>query len=139
AGVDWLRQPRLDVHLPARPCRLHDVDRQSRRGGDKKCRGVTNDASIGRLPAHPDVLDDVLGFRGASNHSIGDAKETRTHTYDGRQAVIAGVALVRTRVGGDADAIDSLHGLSETVGLPDNGIPDLSAARPVRACGWVVD
>ena len=29
AGIDWFRQPGSDVRLPARACRLHDVDRQS--------------------------------------------------------------------------------------------------------------
>jgi hypothetical protein len=80
--VDWLWQERADVRLSARAGRLQDVDRQSSRRRNEECRGIPDHTAICRLPAHPDVLHNVLGFRWAMEHSVGDAEETRTRAQE---------------------------------------------------------
>ncbi len=86
--VDWLWQPRCDVRLSARAGRLQYVDRQSRRRRNEKYRGIPDHPAIGSLPAHPNVLHNVLGFRWAMEHSVGDAEETRTYAQERREAVV---------------------------------------------------
>ncbi len=88
AGIHGLGKPAVDMRLPARACRLPDVDRQSRRRGHQECRSIPNQAAIHRLPAYPDVLYDVLCFHGATEHPVGDAEETRTNAQERREAVV---------------------------------------------------
>lgn len=43
---------------------------------------------MSHLPAQPDILDDVFRFGCATEHTVGDAEETRTHFDELRERVV---------------------------------------------------
>jgi hypothetical protein len=88
AGVDWFRQPGLDVRLSAPAYRLHDIDRQVCRRRRQERRSIANQAAIRRLPAYPDILHEVLGLGCAAQQAVGDAEETRSLAQEHRKAVV---------------------------------------------------
>jgi hypothetical protein len=88
ARIDRLRHPGSDARLPARACRLHDVDRQSCRRRHEECRSIPNQAAIGHLPPYPDVLHNILGFGCAAQHPVGDAEKPGTYAHERREAVV---------------------------------------------------
>lgn len=79
ASVHGLGKPRPNVSLASGARRLREVDSKARRGGDKKRGRVLNGSTVGRLPAQPNVLHDVLGLGDGPEHTVGDAEETRAH------------------------------------------------------------
>ena len=69
---------------------LEHVDRESRGRRGEERRRVTDPAPISALPPNPDVLHDVLGFRHAAQHAIGDAKQPRPGTQKCSNAIVGG-------------------------------------------------
>ena len=72
---------------------LGDVDTQSCGCRRQECGRVLNHAPIRRLPPQPNVLHDILGFRCISEHSVGDAEQTRSHVEKCQKTVVVFTGL----------------------------------------------
>jgi Protein of unknown function (DUF3300) len=71
-----------DVGLTACACGLENVYALSSSRRRQVCGRVLDCAPIHGLPSHPNVLDHVLGFSNAPEHTVSDAKQTRTHACE---------------------------------------------------------
>jgi hypothetical protein len=89
AGVDRLRQPWAYIGVSARASGLEHVDRESRGRRDQEGQRIADRAPISGLPPNPDVLDDVLGLRRATQHPIRNAKQPRPGTQECREAIVS--------------------------------------------------
>src|SRR4029077_11325517 len=80
---------------------LHEIDTESCGCRRQECGRILNHVSIGRLPAQPNVLHDILGLRRTSEHAVGDAEQTRTPPRESLNAIVvfAGFCL-KTNGGG---------------------------------------
>jgi hypothetical protein len=61
-------------------------------------RRIADHSAVCRLPSQPDVLDDVLGFRRASENAVGDAEEARARFYKSGQGITVLCGLHRSIV-----------------------------------------
>ena len=78
AGVDRLGQPRPDVRLSACVRGLRRIDREARRDGREKGRGLADLGAVRALPPDPGLLHDVFRIRHRAKHAIADAEDAAT-------------------------------------------------------------
>src|SRR5260370_41128280 len=88
AGVHRFGKPRANVGVSPRLGALGEIDTHSRSCRGQECRRVLNHAAIGSLPPQPNVLNYILSLGRASEHAVGNAEQTRTHSGKNRKTII---------------------------------------------------
>jgi hypothetical protein len=89
-GRDRLGQPRPDVGLAAGPRRAQLIEGEPRHHRHQEAARVAHRRAIGGQPAHPRLLEDVVGVGGAAQHAVGDAEQPRPVGLEARERIVVG-------------------------------------------------